>query len=224
MNKRLSDIYYDIEKNNLDDFLGNKLKLDEAWKKSIWGVALQINLGDGVKNVVEDFQKKLNEMEQGNLLLLPRKYQHISFNQVVFWNGDYKAGKQKTWDGIRDSFLESFREMDNKFSSFEVTFSKLIATTGGIMWCGYDEADELEKLREYFLEKLPFPDETTYLNHIIHTTVARFKRKLRNPKKVLVYVQSQKRQATMRVDKIVLRNELVFPSIKTKNIAEISLK
>jgi len=224
MNSRLNDIYRDIEKKNHLDFLANKLQLDKTWEKSIWGVTLQIDLGDGVKDAVEDFQRELNEAEQGNLLLLPKEYQHITFNQVVFWNDDYKKGKKETWSSIKDAFLEKFQQMDNQLQSFEITFSKLIATTGGVIWCGYDKADELEKMREYFVEKLPFLKETTYINRIIHTTVVRYKQLLNNPKKIWNYAQSQNTQVSMRVQKIVLRNELVFPSIKTVDISEIRLR
>ncbi len=224
MNKRLRDIYIDIENNNRDDFLENRLKLDDSWEKSIWGITLQIDLGEEVRDVVGDFQQDLGKIEQGNLLLLPRKYQHISFNQVVFWNGEYRMGKKETWDGVKDEFIEAFRDIAGDLKSFEITFSKLVATSGAIIWCGHDESDELEKMRKYFFEKLPFPKETTYLNHIIHTTIVRYKNLLNNPGKVVDYVDSQKKQATMRVNRIVLRNELVFPSIKTKDIAEIQLR
>jgi len=224
VNKRLRDIYLDTERKNKDEFLGNKLKLDETWEKPIWGVTLQIDLRDSIKDAVEDFQEELNNVEQGNLLLLPRKYQHISFNQVIFWSGEYKGGKEVVWNNIKDTFVNRFREMDNQLQSFEISFSKLIATTGGIIWCGYDKADELEQMRELFFKKLPFPKETTYLNHIIHTTVVRYKKLLDNPKKVYDYIQSQEGQVSMKVQRIVLRNELIFPSIKTADIAEIHLK
>ena len=224
MNKRLQDTYSDIQQSNSRDFLSNRLKIDEMWKKPTWGITLQIDLGENVKDAVCDFQMGLNKMERGNLLLLPRKCQHISFNQVVFWNGKYSTGKKKTWSDTSDFFVESFLKMENVFQSFQVTFSRLIATTGGIIWCGYDKSDELEDMRKYFLSELPFPKETTYLNHIIHTTVVRYKNLLNDPKKVDEYVQSQKKTVTMKVRKIVLRNELVFPSLITKDIASINLK
>ena len=74
-----------------------------------------------------------------------------------------------------------------------------------------------------FLKILPFPKETSKLNHIIHTTVARYKNKLADPGKILDFVDNNNRPAEMTVNKIILRNELVFPSIKTESLAEIGL-
>jgi hypothetical protein len=223
MNTRLQNLYSSIEKSNEADFLNNEVELDKTWGKAIWGVTLQIDLGTEVKDKLVCYQQKLDELELNNLLLLPREYQHISFNQVVFWGGEYKLGNEKTWDSISKEFIKAFKKMDKRYSAFQIKFSQLIATTGGIIWCGYDENDELEKLREEFLQRLPFPEETTKFNHIIHTTVARYKSKLNAPKTVLSMIKKQTDSVLMTVNKIILRKELVFPSIKTKEIAQIEL-
>lgn len=223
MNTRLQKLYASIETSNKKKFLKNKVKLDNTWGTSIWGMTLQIDLCEEVKDVLDSYQQALAKLESDNFLLLPRQYQHISFNQVVFWDGEYKLGKQKTWADISVEFVRSFEKQDKKLRSFQITFSKLIATTGGIIWCAYDDNDQLESLREKFLEVLPFPKETTKLNHIIHTTVARHKSKLNNPEAVLDYIDRQKDSTQMTVDKIVLRKELIFPSIKTEEISSIEL-
>ena len=223
MNTRLQNLYSSIEKLNKEKFLNNEIELDKTWGKSIWGVTLQIDLGKEVKDKLVSYQQKLDELEPKNLLLLPREYQHISFNQVVFWGGDYKLDTEKTWENVSTEFLKAFKKQDKKHNSFQIRFFRLIATTGGIIWCGYDENDELEKLREEFLKKLPFPEETTKLNHITHTTVARYKNKLKSPKTVFDFTKKQNDPIPMIVNKIILRKELVFPSIKTKDLAQIEL-
>ena len=223
MNTRLQKKYSEVEEQNKEKFLRNEIEMDSTWGKSIWGVALQIDLGEKIKDLLCKYQEELENLEPDNLLLLPRQYQHISFNQVVFWGGQYKLGTEKTWNKTAEEFLKAFREQNRKHNSFTVEFSKLIATTGGIIWCGYDESDEMEHLREEFLKLLPFPKETNKLNHIIHTTVARYNNKLIDPVKVLDFVDKNSKSADMTVDKIILRNELVFPSIQTELLAEIGL-
>lgn len=224
MNSRLQNQYTSIRSNNLQKVLHNEIELDTTWGQDIWGITLQIDLGDQVKELLTRYQSDLDKLEPGNLLLLPNQYQHISFNQVIFWGGNYEKGREETWNSIADDFLTTFQSLDKKYQSFEIEFSDLIATSGGIILCGYDENDELEKVREEFLQKLPFPPETTKLNHIIHTTVARFKNKLHNPQNVLEYINKQNEKTSMKVTKIVLRKELVFPSIKTEDIAYIELE
>jgi hypothetical protein len=223
MNTRLQKQYSGIEDQNKEKFLRNEIEIDSTWRKPIWGVILQIDLGEKIRDSLCKYQKELEKLELNNLLLLPRQYQHISFNQVVFWGGQYELGTEGTWNNVAEEFIKAFREQNRKHNSFKVEFSKLVATTGGIIWCGYDENDEMEHLRREFLKILPFPKETTKLNHIIHTTVARYKNKLIDPLKVLDFVNKNSESADMTVNKIVLRNELVFPSIKTKSLAEIEL-
>lgn len=224
MNQRLISVYQNIENQNKENFLNNKVEIDQTWGKETWGITLQIDLGEEARNQLVEYQKQLSVLEPENLLLLPRSYQHISFNQVIFWGGLYKNGKQETWKSIYQDFLLKFQKLDNVFNSFEVTFSKLVATIGGIIWCGFDESDQMENLRNEFLNFLPFPQETTKLNHIIHTTVARYKNKLNNPSRILDFTLNHKETVSMKVNKIILRNELIFPSIKTKDINFINLK
>jgi 2'-5' RNA ligase len=224
MNTRLQNQYTTIEEHNKAKFLRNEIEIDAMWGQPIWGVTLQIDLGEKVKDVLCQYQDELAELEPDNLLLLPRQYQHLSFNQVVFWGGDYELSRTETWESVSGEFLNAFKKQHMVHQSFKVTFSKLVATTGGIIWCSFDKNDELEKLREMFLERLPFPKETTKFNHIIHTTVARYKNKLSNPARVLDYLESKTEAVEMSVQGITLLNELMFPSIKTISLAEVSLK
>jgi hypothetical protein len=223
VNTRLQKQYSGIEDQNKEKFLHNEIEIDSTWGKPIWGVTLQIDLGENVRDLLCKYQEELEKLEPNNLLLPPRQYQHISFNQVVFWGGQYELGTEETWNKVAEEFLKTFGEQDRRHDLFRVKFSKLIATAGGIIWCGYDENDQMEHLREKFLKILPFPKETTRLNHIIHTTVARYKNKFIDPKKVLDFINNKNESVEMTVDKIILRNELVFPSIKTESLAEIEL-
>ena len=184
---------------------------------------MQIDLSDDVRDVLCEIQKELNELEPDNLFLLPRQYQHISFNQVVFWGGQYALGTKKAWDMTADNFLSAYNKLNNIYPSFEITFSKLIATAGGIIWTAADEEDAMESLRSKFQNNLPIPIETTKLNHIVHTTLALYKNKLNSPQKVFDYLEKHDKSASMKVKKIVLRKELVFPSIETEELASINL-
>lgn len=223
MNTRLQKIYDDIRASNHEAYLNNDVVIDKKWAKPIWGITLQIDLADEVKDKIENYQHDLNRLEPGNFYLLPREYQHISFNQVVFWDGDYAKGPRATWQGIETDFIKRFEELDNKYKCFEITFSHLIPTKEGIIWCANDTHDTMEVLRNEFQIKLPFPPETTKLNHIVHTTVVRHKNTLTNPRAVIDYSLEHTEAVSMEVKKIILKKELVFPSIKMETISEISL-
>ncbi len=175
MNQRLQKIYDDISSQNREDFLHNQVIPDTNWGKIIYGATLQIDLSDSVKNQIQIYQKDLSQLEPDNLLLSPRTFQHISFNQVVYWNDQYAKGCQKTWDEIASRFIEKFQSLNLKFDSFPITFFRLIAHTSALIWCASDENNEMETLRNQLLKILPFPQETLKRNHIIHTSIARLK-------------------------------------------------
>lgn len=224
MNQRLQSIYLSIEQANEKTFNNNELEIDTYWNQPVWGITLQIDLSDEVRDILIRYQNELHRLEPDNLLLLPREYQHISLKQVVYWNGHYSLGTEQTWNSIANEFLSKFTALDSTYDSFPVTFSKLIATTGGIIWCAFDQNDEMEKLRNDLLLKLPFPEETLKRNHFIHTTVARFKNKLNNPAAVVDYIRRQTKTSAMIINNIKLKKELIYPSIKTETLAQITLK
>ncbi len=224
MNTRLQNLYSSIERDSKDKFLNNNIGIATKWGNPIWGITLQIDLEQPVRRILEKYQEVLEEMEPQNLWAIPDKSQHISFNQVVFWGGEYARGAKETWDAIRDVFLKKFREQNKKYRSFKVTFSKLIAASEGIIWCANDEHDEMQNLRETLLAKLPFPAETHKHNHSVHTTVVRYRNKLNNPQGILEWINDQTLSADMVVRRIFLKNELTFPSIETKELAQIDLQ
>jgi hypothetical protein len=223
MNQRLATEYDMIESKNRGRVLANEILVDTTWGKEIFGVTLQIDLSDAVKDMVCQYQSDLGFMEPGNMLLLPREYQHLSFNQVVFWGREYAEGTAREWNRIAEGFTSAFLKLDMNYMKFDVQFSRLIATTGGIIWCATDANDELEQLRDDVFGKLPFPDTTTKRNTIIHTTVARFQKPLLDPTGIVEYCRNHNQSVTMAVSSIVLRKELVYPSIKTEEIARITL-
>lgn len=223
MSQRLENEYNKIYNEGITRFLQNDLVLDINWGKSVFGVTLQINLPENVKGILCKHQKNLLELEPNRFLTIPREYQHISFNQVIHWNQTYKQEKGKVWETIAEEFVENFMNLDNKLPKFQISFRKLIATTSGIIWCAFDKNDEMQSLRKYLLEKLPFPSETVKFNQIIHTTVARYRSKLSNPQRVIDYLGSIEGVIPMNIDEITLKKELEFPSLKTEKIAGINL-
>lgn len=223
MNQRLQKIYDEITFQNREAFLQNQVVPDINWGKKINGATLQINLSGPVKDHIQKYQEDLLRLEANSLLLSPRPFQHISFNQVVYWNGHYSKGVSATWDELEREFVNKFKQLDNKFPSFPITFYKLIAHTNAIIWCAYDENDELESLRNQLFNLLTFPKETEKRNHIIHTTIARYKQKLNNPSQILDYVNSHIEKVAMNITAIVLRKENQYPSLNTREITSIQL-
>jgi len=207
-----------------DKFLANDIESDAMWGKPIKGVTLQIDLSEEVRGAVCNLQEKLSKLEPEALLLTPRPFQHISFNQVVYWGDTYNLGYDETWTAIKKDFLAKFQNLDNGLPSFTISFVKLIPMASAIIWCAVDEHDEMQKLRATFKERLPFPGETTRENTFIHTTVARYKTKLRDPHRVFQLLEKHQMPITMKVKKVILRKENQYPSLYTTELARIRLQ
>lgn len=223
MNTRLQNEYLTIRAKGEQALLHNECVLETMWEKPIWGVALQIDLGDAVNDAIHVMDATLNDINPGGFYFLPRERRHISFYQVVFWNGQYEAGAQEAWNRASFDFLQAFRGEDNKHKKFRIIFSELVPTEGAIIWGAFDKSDELENLRKHLFKQLPFPKEAVYENHIIHTTIARYKEQVRDPRSVLEYLSQKRQGVEMEVSKIILRKETIYPSLKTETLAEIRL-
>lgn len=224
MNNRLQAIYDFLEKDHTGKFLQNDLELDTMWGKSIKGVTLQIDLSEEIRNAVGNLQEDLSKLEPKALLHTPRPFQHISFNQVIFWGDTYTLGHDQAWTAIKKDFLNKFQALDNSLPSFSISFIKLIPITSAIIWAAVDEHDEMQKLRATLKEKLSFPIETTKDNTFIHTTVARYKTKLRDPHRVFQLLENYQTPIAMKVNEIILRKENLYPSLNTTELARIRLQ
>lgn len=207
-----------------DKFLTNDIEVDTMWGKPIKGITLQIDLSEEVRDAICKLQDKLCALEPKAFLLTPRPFQHISFNQVVYWGGSYKIGHDQTWASIEKDFLTKFLACNNMFPSFKISFMTIIPMTSAIIWAAVDDHDEMQTLRATLKEKLPFPIETTKENTFIHTTVARYKTKLRDPHRVLKLLEKHQTPFTMEVKKIILRKENLYPSLHTTDLARIRLQ
>ncbi len=224
MNTRLRLKHQSIKLSNLESFRNNELLVDTMWNQPIWGMLLYGVLDEKVKTMLSKYQNDLQVFEPGNLNCPPPSSQHLTINQVVDCLQDYPQGNEKAWEEIKENFLEKFQRLNRHYPSINLTFSELIATTGGIIWCGYDENDEVETLRNNLFSELPFPKETIKKVHIIHTTVARYKRKLKNPQAVLDYIKIHNEKVEMKLNKITLRNETLYPSLQFSEIEQIELR
>lgn len=223
MNQRLIDIYERLTVEHREKFLANNIELDDMWGKSIKGVTLQVDLSEEVRGALINLQEELSQLEPEALLLTPRPFQHISFNQVVYWGGNYTLGHEQTWATIEEDFLAKFQKLDNRLSSFPISFFKLIPMTSAIIWAAVDDHDEMKELRAALKTKLPFPAETTRENTFIHTTVARYKTKLRDPHRVLQFLDTYKTPISMTIREMILRKENQYPSLRATALARIRL-
>lgn len=223
MNRRLIDVYDEFASKHREKFLANDIEFDDMWGKTIKGITLQIDLSEEVRGAICKLQDELCALDPEAFLPTPRPFQHISFNQVVYWGGQYKLGLDEAWTAIEKDFLTKFHECDNRFPSFTISFIKRIPLTSAIIWCAVDEHDEMQKLRANLKIKLPFPAETTKDNTFIHTTVARYKSKLRDPHRVFQLLENYQTSISMEVKEIILRKENQYPSLHTTDLARIRL-
>lgn len=224
MNQRLQDIYEGLTFQHRQKFLDNDIEFDPMWGKPIKGITLQIDLSEKVRDAIGKLQDELAALEPESLLLTPRPIQHISFNQVIYWGGEYNLGHDQTWKGIEEDFLTRFQKLDNKFPSFTISFRKLIPMTSAVIWAAVDNHDEMQILRDTLKTELPFPNETTKENIFIHATVARYKEKLRDPQRVLQLLKKYQAPVDMEVKEIILRKEHIYPSLETTDLARIRLQ
>lgn len=156
MNTRLDALYTSIEKQNTDKFLNNQLEIDVMWGKPIWGATLQIDLSESARDALCGYQNELDALEPNSLLLLPRQFQHISVNQVVFWGGNYQLGTKETWEQIAENFISSFKNLKNTLPPFEVKFQNLLQQQVELFGVRLTNTTKWKNYGIHFYKNFPF--------------------------------------------------------------------
>ncbi len=223
MKSRLINEYTEIEKKHKTKVLNNEITIDKAWETSVFGVSMQIDLSQEIKDRLQKHLDTLYSWEGENLWFPPKKAQHITCDPVINWVPIAENNAEKIWIELKDVFLKKFKALDYTFPAFTINFQKFIATTGGIIWCATDADDEMEKLRAHLSQSLRDVIHSNKNLHIIHTTIARYKNKLYDPARVLHYLENQTQSYSMKVNTLLLRIEKIYPSLAYDEVAQINL-
>ena len=197
-----------------DDLLSN-VKNDERMS-----IVLLIRISPNISANIEKCINKLKEIESDSMYFYPSSDFHITVIDIL--KGEIG---RKIPENIND-YINCINECAKQIKPFEIEFEGLTASDNAVLVKGFYD-NELQKFRELLRESLSKNNlklEERYKTISSHITIARNKDKLKNPEKLISFIENESKNnfGKMKVDSL----ELCFHNwydTKKQAIAKINL-
>ena len=183
-------------------------------------IVLLIRISPNISANIEKCINKLKEIESDSMYFYPSSDFHITVIDIL--KGEIG---RKIPENIND-YINCINECAKQIKPFEIEFEGLTASDNAILVKGFYD-NELQKFRELLRESLSKNNlklEERYKTISSHITIARNKDKLKNPEKLISFIENESKNnfGKMKVDSF----ELCFHNwydTKKQAIAKINL-
>ena len=202
--------------------LDNKIIVDDLWKRKCLGYNIQYVFPDEQLDSIVEIQRRINKQESSNLYLLPRQSLHISIAWILATRVQYDQSKDQIWKNIESECYAKLERISKSFSEYTVHFKNVVATDTAIILTAKDNGETAE-IRKMILNQLPIPEMTNNNSQIIHTTLFRYARPLKDPASFLKQISNIQLDLPIKINSMSIRKELIYPSIKSELLFSRSL-
>ena len=179
-----------------DDLLSN-VQNDERMS-----IVLLIRISPNISANIEKCINKLKEIESDSMYFYPSSDFHITVIDIL--KGEIG---RKIPENIND-YINCINECAKQIKPFEIEFEGLTASDNAVLVKGFYD-NELQKFRELLRESLSKNNlklEERYKTISSHITIARNKDKLKNPEKLISFIENESKNnfGKMKVDSFEL--------------------
>jgi hypothetical protein len=196
---------------------------ETSWGKKVNAYNIHIRFSEHEQLQLERLQAKIEASTSEALLKIPREAIHISALWIVAALVDYGAPRDYVWKTNSNECLKIFNSIVPTLPAFTVYFSHLVITPSAVILVGQDDG-QMASLRQTLKSSLPLPHQTNNNQEIIHTTLFRFKEKLKEPLKFWDLVHEQMLKVSTRVQELEIRREVTYPSLESELVCKIALQ
>ncbi|MGO4894544.1 2'-5' RNA ligase family protein [Flavobacterium sp. W21_SRS_FM6] len=151
------------------------------------GITLLIRITSPVSESIQKFLAEVSQVEPGQYAY-PSSDLHVTVMSVLSCIEDYTlAGENEA------AYIDLIRPIVANTPPFSIEFSGLTLSESGIVLCGYPSNNSLNQLRDQLRQHitksaLPHSMDARYPLITAHSTVLRFKQRLQDPDKLLVFL------------------------------------
>lgn len=201
----------------------NQIQVDKEWNNNCLGYNIQFVLPTDVCDQLKIVQQKILETEPNSLYCCPEDSLHIAISWILATRNNYQKPKDEWWKIIGKDCKSGLDKISTESSKFVVNFTNIVATNTAIIALAYDNG-EMAKLRQKINTLLPIPIETENKAEIIHSTLFRYAKPLNNPQLLLKVIDGMQLNIPVVIDSLVIRKELIYPSLKSEPLCSVKLK
>ena len=203
--------------------VGNQIEVAADWSSQCLGYNIQFVLPAPVSAHLNTIQQRILKLEPDSLYLCPKQSLHTTITWILATRRTYNRPKDEIWEAIKENCQSELDKICSNFSSFTITFRDIVATNAAIIILAHDNG-EMARLRQAIRASLPIPQETENKAEIIHATLFRYAAALKNPRRLLEFIDGLQEEIPVVVDCLSIRKELIYPSLKSELLHSVKLK
>ena len=199
----LKEHYDNIFKKNKEKIKNGGVKdelLLNAQNDKRMSIVLLIRISPDISKNIENCINKIKEIESDSMYFYPSTDFHITVIDIL------KGEENRNIPENINEYIKCIRDCAKQIKPFEIEFDGLTASDNAILVKGFYD-NELQKFRELLRESLIKNNlklEERYKTISSHITIARNKELLKNPEKIMEFIEKDYYFGKMKVESIEL--------------------
>jgi 2'-5' RNA ligase len=195
---------------------------DSLFGQPCLAIHVQPHLTPDAQAGLRAFQEGAAERWPGALHLAPAHAFHVTIYPLVPTSEGFD--KEAYWNRIESGTRALVAETCAGHPPLDLRFSRLKVMPVGIIAVAEEETGLIERIRRRIVETLPPPPGLAHRHYdLIHTTVARFADTQPVPASAVERVEAAPVDLSVRVERIKIFRETVFPCIVGEELASFPL-
>lgn len=189
--------------------LGNDLQFDERWGQPCLAYNVFVEPDPAGRAELAGIQDQVSRREPGLLRLAPDCL-HITAVNLLGLYDEFDRPKDELWQERGATWLAQLTKLAAKTEPFRLQYRQVVATRTAVIAIA-DEPNELTSFRTAARSALDVPGRLANSHEIVHTTLFRYARPLRDPAGLLAWLASAEFLARLRVSDLVVAREHAYP-------------
>ncbi len=195
---------------------------DTLFAKPCLAIHVQPHLAAEAQDALQTLQRQAAERWPGRLHLAPPHAFHVTIYPLVPTSEGFD--KAAYWGLIETETRALVEETCAGHPPLHLRFSRLKVMPVGIIAVAEEESGLIGRLRSRIAETLPPPPGLAHRHYdLVHTTIARFADAQPVPVSAVETVEAMPVDLTIRVERIKLFRETIFPCIVGGELGSVSL-
>ncbi len=189
--------------------LENDLQVDKRWGLPCLAYNVFVEPDLAGRAELAAIQDQVTEREPG-LLRLPPDCLHITAVNLLGLYDEFDRPKDELWRERGAAWLAELTKLAAQAEPFQLRYRQVVATKAAVIAIA-DEPNWLTSFRNAARSALKVPGRLANSQQIVHTTLARYARPLRDPAGLLTWLSSAEFAARLQVSELVVAREYIYP-------------
>jgi hypothetical protein len=189
--------------------LANQLQRDSRWGQPCLAYNVFVRMDQAGQSGLAAIQDEVLRREP-SLLRVPPEALHITAVFLLGLYEEFDRPKDELWLERGAGWIEQLTRLATATAPFRLVYRHVVATAGGIIAIA-DEPNGLSEFRARVRSAVAVPGKLGHSRELVHTTLFRYARPLRDPAGLLSWLAGTRFLARLDVSELVVARENTYP-------------